>query len=273
MWLYWRTYCSDMPRKRPTVLKPVRVSASIQRTYRARLQASNQAYKKQVDKKVKKILARIENFDRTDPDEFFKQVELARKDIDGLQRNLAAANKRSEKAVDVFINKTNAENKARAVKSFGPQLGTEKVEAIIAEKNALSDKRLKKLSNDYKKSIRAANQAYSDRVQAALFKSLGDPNFTAAKARKEVTRSKGIVTRRIKNTVVNQAHEANAVLNRVRQAALGAKSYRWQTKEDSKVRKTHKAHNRKIFNWAKRPVTSGHPGEDHGCRCIARPVI
>lgn len=262
-----------MARKKPTVLKPVRVSASIQRNYRARLQASNQQYKKQVDKKVKRILARIENFDRTDPDEFFKQVERAKKDVAGLKRNLDAANKRSEKAVDQFVAATNKENKKRTVNSFSKKLKPEQVEAIIAEKAAITDKRLAKLKANYKKSITSANADYSDRVQKALFKSLGDPNFDAKRARKEIRRSKGIVTRRIKNTVVNQTHEANAVLNKTRQTALGAKSYKWQTKEDDVVRITHKEHNRKVFTWAKRPVTSGHPGEDPGCRCIAIPVI
>lgn len=47
-------------------------------------------------------------------------------------------------------------------------------------------------------------------------------------------------------------------------------SYVWRTREDEKVRPSHAANDGVIFAWDA-PPTTGHPGEDFGCRCIAEP--
>jgi Phage Mu protein F like protein/Colicin E5 ribonuclease domain len=46
--------------------------------------------------------------------------------------------------------------------------------------------------------------------------------------------------------------------------------YIWRTRGDNKVRASHAANNGKIFAWESPPST-GHPGEDYGCRCWAEP--
>ena len=46
--------------------------------------------------------------------------------------------------------------------------------------------------------------------------------------------------------------------------------YVWRTVGDDKVRSSHAANDGKIFKWDNPPET-GHPGEDHGCRCTAEP--
>jgi len=46
--------------------------------------------------------------------------------------------------------------------------------------------------------------------------------------------------------------------------------YIWRTRGDGKVRQSHTKNNGKIFAWNDPPNT-GHPGEDYGCRCIAKP--
>lgn len=47
-----------------------------------------------------------------------------------------------------------------------------------------------------------------------------------------------------------------------------SKLYIWRTRGDANVRPSHAANNGKVFSWDSRPTT-GHPGEDYGCRCIA----
>jgi SPP1 gp7 family putative phage head morphogenesis protein len=47
-------------------------------------------------------------------------------------------------------------------------------------------------------------------------------------------------------------------------------SYVWRTREDEKVRPSHAANDGVIFAWDA-PPTTGHPGEDFGCRCTAEP--
>ncbi|MBB4303502.1 hypothetical protein GGD81_002545 [Rhodobium orientis] len=46
--------------------------------------------------------------------------------------------------------------------------------------------------------------------------------------------------------------------------------YVWRTRGDRKVRPSHAKNNGKIFAWDDPPST-GHPGEEYGCRCWAEP--
>jgi hypothetical protein len=48
--------------------------------------------------------------------------------------------------------------------------------------------------------------------------------------------------------------------------------YIWRTRRDGKVRQSHAANNGKIFAW-NNPPSTGHPGEDYGCRCTAEPYV
>ena len=254
-------------------VSPVKVNAAIQKQYRERLQASNQRYKKLVNKKVNALLKQIEGLDRSKPGAFQKQADKIMKSIKGLDKNLTAANKRSIKAVEQFTARMNKENMRRTKNSFGKTMDFKLQEFQLQQKAKVVAKNVARLEKSYVKSIVAANRDYSDRVQAALYEKLGNPRINA---RKKIIKAKGIVTRRIKNTVANQAHELNASMNRTRQAALGAKRYAWATKGDEKVRPLHVvmgAPPNNIYAWNKRPQPTGHPGEDHGCRCNAIPIL
>ena len=70
----------------------------------------------------------------------------------------------------------------------------------------------------------------------------------------------------------NETTTLNGRVSRVRQQEFGVIRYRWLTRRDSRVRKTHKAHEGKIFRWDSPPADTGHPGEDINCRCRAEPV-
>lgn len=60
---------------------------------------------------------------------------------------------------------------------------------------------------------------------------------------------------------------------------LGSTEYDWETSRDERVRSDHRALDRQRFSWSSKPVTNratgarNHPGEDHNCRCVPRPVI
>lgn len=47
--------------------------------------------------------------------------------------------------------------------------------------------------------------------------------------------------------------------------------YIWRTQQDGHVRAEHAARDGHLFAWNKSPP-DGHPGEAHGCRCVAEPV-
>ncbi len=253
-------------------LKPVKVNAAVQKAYRDKLQAANVNYKKQVDKKAAIILREIDKLDRSKPGAFQKQVAKIQKRVASLEVNLRAANKKSTNAVRVFVNQMEKENTRRTNNSFKGKVDLKLQEFLLSKKNGTLKKRTEKLRKEYTESITAANRNYSDRVQQALYEKLGNPNVNA---RKKITAARGIVTRRIKNTVTNQAHELNATLNNVKQRALGVRRYIWQTREDERVRTSHDLVNKRVFQYGKPPAETGRfePGQDFGCRCIAIPVV
>lgn len=259
-------------KRAPAALRPVRVSAAIASAYRKRLQASNQQYKRQVDKAANKLLAEINALDRSKPGAFQKQVSRLSTRIESLGRSLNAANTRSIKAVDRFIREARTDNRRKTIMAFRRLMTRDKAIERLAEKKSVVDKAVARLRVRMVDSITDANRDYSDRVQSALYNKLVNPRFNARKA---LQNSRGIVTRRIKNTVTDQAHALNAAFNRTQLRALGSKRYRWQTKEDEQVRDLHANVNGQVFTWAKRPAeTNGHhPGEDFGCRCIPIPLI
>jgi len=47
-------------------------------------------------------------------------------------------------------------------------------------------------------------------------------------------------------------------------------NYIWRTRKDRKVRASHAANDGKIFAW-NNPPSTGHPGDEFGCRCTAEP--
>ncbi len=48
--------------------------------------------------------------------------------------------------------------------------------------------------------------------------------------------------------------------------------YVWRTQHDERVRTSHRINDGRVFSWSDPPPT-GHPGEDHNCRCEAVPFI
>lgn len=90
---------------------------------------------------------------------------------------------------------------------------------------------------------------------------------------KEIQKSFGITDRRAKLIARDQTKKLNSSLTKLRQQELGVEEYIWQTSGDERVRPTHRANDGKKFRWDDPPKTTGHPGNDVNCRCIARPVL
>jgi len=255
-----------------TTVPPVKVSTKAMATYRRALQKSNQQYKKQVDKKVRRLLKSIDALDANDPSAFSVQAGAIQDEIASLQRNLVAANKRSNKALDSFIKTVDRENRQRTIRSFANHVDAKEAERLIKSKNKQLARRTTKLRREYAASLGKVNAEYSERVQTLLNRKLANPRF---KVGKQLRRARAIVSRRIVNKVKDQAHQLNAVMNNIRQRALGAKRYRWQDRRDDRVRNAHRDAHGDVYSWTERPAkTAGfRPGEDYGCRCNAIPII
>lgn len=76
---------------------------------------------------------------------------------------------------------------------------------------------------------------------------------------------------------IRESMEANllrgfaGLVNELRQRGLGVRQYIWRSRDDSKVRSAHAAHDDQVFSWDN-PPEGGHPGQAFNCRCIAEPL-
>ena len=69
----------------------------------------------------------------------------------------------------------------------------------------------------------------------------------------------------------DQVGKLNSQLVQLELMSQGVEKYKWQTMEDSRVRKQHQAYNQKDFSWSE-PPDGGHPGWSYRCRCTAIPL-
>lgn len=89
---------------------------------------------------------------------------------------------------------------------------------------------------------------------------------------KEIERVADVTESRAKLIARDQTSKMNGAFNQARQTSLGIDKYVWQTSGDERVRIEHAVNNGEIFSWDKPPST-GHPGEDVQCRCVAVPYF
>ena len=90
---------------------------------------------------------------------------------------------------------------------------------------------------------------------------------------KEIERIGDVTESRAKLIARDQTSKMNSAFNQARQTSLGIERYRWQTSGDERVREDHAENDGKVFSWNDPPTTTGHPGEDINCRCVAIPVF
>ncbi len=79
----------------------------------------------------------------------------------------------------------------------------------------------------------------------------------------------GYTVRRIAR---DQTSKTIGKLSEARQVNLGIVRYQWRTAADERVRETHQQNDGAVFRWDQAPST-GHPGDDIQCRCVAMAVL
>lgn len=107
------------------------------------------------------------------------------------------------------------------------------------------------------------------------------------KIRNAIMKEFGVSKSKAKMLAVDQMGTLCAQITRKQQTDAGCTHYRWKSRNDNRVRESHREYNGKIFSWDEPPpswymtksrgkVYTGrfcHPGEDYCCRCMAIPVF
>lgn len=87
----------------------------------------------------------------------------------------------------------------------------------------------------------------------------------------------GVSKRRARGIAENATSKTVSKFRERRYRDLGSLDYSWETSRDEKVRKDHVDLQGTKHAWTSPPITNratgarNHPGEDHNCRCLARP--
>jgi SPP1 gp7 family putative phage head morphogenesis protein len=119
--------------------------------------------------------------------------------------------------------------------------------------------------------IKSIPPQYLEKVQAAVTQGLSrsDDFFSIRQSILEIGES---TRTRAKLIARDQVTKLNAALTENRQQSLGITEYIWRTSNDDRVRPAHAANDGKTFAWDSPPST-GHPGTEVLCRCIAEPNL
>lgn len=70
----------------------------------------------------------------------------------------------------------------------------------------------------------------------------------------------------------NELGNLQAQLVQLRAKGMGSNRYRWESRDDERVRPLHRALDGTVRSWDDPHPTEGHPGEALGCRCTAQPL-
>lgn len=117
--------------------------------------------------------------------------------------------------------------------------------------------------------IKSIPEQYFDKIRTAITFGIdtGEDYFSI---KKEVKHIGNVTESRAKLIARDQTSKLFGELNQARQNNIGITHYIWRTAGDERVRPEHQDNNGKRFSWQSPPST-GHPGEDIQCRCVAEP--
>ncbi len=167
-----------------------------------------------------------------------------------------------------MADKTEAFNRRKFVSTINQAIGI-RIDDIVNKEIALTT--LQESVKTNVELIKSIPPEYLNQVQVAVTQGLSraDDYFSIRESILEIGKS---TRTRAKIIARDQVTKLNAALTEQRQQALGITEYVWDTAGDDRVRPSHKANNGKTFAWDSPPST-GHPGTEVLCRCIAVPKL
>ena len=188
--------------------------------------------------------------------------------LDRLVRTFSDIDKEANSVANEFVMAVNTKNKDRFYKSIDKALGVnlqsiiqnEGLEDALFSSTRENVSLIKSIPNEYFKKLETI--VYTNTTQGTK----------ATSIIKQIRKLHNTTESRAKLIARDQTSKINSALNQQRQQNLGVEEYVWVTSGDERVRPSHARNNGKTFRWDDPPST-GHPGSEIQCRCVAQPVI
>lgn len=138
------------------------------------------------------------------------------------------------------------------------------------------------VTEEYRHSVNKSIKDFTEARIPSLRKRVEDVIFAGARTDKlaKIIEAEFGVSKRKAAWLAEQ--ETSILVSKYREArykSAGSRRYVWSTSHDVRVRHDHDELNGKIFDWDQPPITNhqtgarNHPGEDYGCRCVARALL
>ena len=171
--------------------------------------------------------------------------------------------------VDAAMRRLDVHHRRRLLRTFRSALGVD-VSVFLTEPatNALIVQRIGE-NVDLIKTIPPRMQTG---LRARMVETFADAPFdrqAMTGVLRDEFKSSGYNLRRIAR---DQSNKLVGQLTEHRQRQLGIDAYEWGTSQDERVRPTHAANDGEVFKWGEPPST-GPPGFEIQCRCIALPQV
>lgn len=266
--------------KRDKKLKPVKQSFATGQAYSVTLRRMVRQMRQDINKLLVPVVRRLA------PD-YQRDAQLTTADayldqIAAVFRALAARWRSSEfdmlayRVASDFVNTADQVNRRKFdqnMKSFGIN--------VFADNPTLTEF-LQTAAYDNARLIKSIPEQYLTQVESIVMTNVRSGNRSSA-ITKQLAQQFGVTDRRAKFIARDQTAKINGELVKKRQVAVGFEYFQWVTSDDERVRDRHDdiankvtAYGRGIYRWDRPPISEDGqpiiPGQDYGCRCVARPV-
>ena len=122
---------------------------------------------------------------------------------------------------------------------------------------------------EHKKLIKSVTRDHLDKIGLAINRGVREGKLQKDIA-KDIQQMTTLSKRRAKLIARAAPLQYSGDLTKHHQTSAGIMKYRWQTSQDERVRKSHRARNNKIYSW---DTPGPHPRSEVLCRCDAVPVL
>lgn len=110
-------------------------------------------------------------------------------------------------------------------------------------------------------------------LKQVVSESFSELGFDQAHLKKQIDQRFNVTKSRAKLIARDQTNKTIGNMTQFRQQGLGIQEYIWLGVDDQRERATHVANNNKRFRYDSPPASTGNPGQDYNCRCVAQGVI